>query len=697
MTSTRPTRTRSARPLRTLLAVAVAGSALLGGLSPVAVSAAGVEPAAAEHNHRLTNLAHLDWLGDSVTPPAQAGHATYRLDAEPAVGVLWTYADRNADGSFRRVGGGAYDAATNTYTQGAFNADDISRAAVVHLRDWAQTHDDASREHARQLLRGLTFLQTATGPDAGNVVLWMQPDGTLQPSATPKELPDPSDSGPSFWLARTIWALGEGYASFRDSDPVFARFLADRLDLAVGALDRQVLTKYGQYLDIDGRRTPAWLVVDGADSSAEAVLGLTAYVDAGGTPQARRALQQLAEAIAALQGGTARSWPFGAVQPWALSRSVWHAWGSQMPAALAGASRVLHDAKLREVAATDSGTFVPWLLTSGGPDNGRLPTPGDRTQIAYGIDSRVQSLVATAHATGSDGPRRLAGITAAWFFGANAAGVPAYDPATGVTVDGISSTGVVNRNSGAESTIHGLLTTLALDANPDIARLARVASITSRKGAVTVQAEGMQVSGDASAVTPPSTWTGEALYGGTGFVRLGNGGSVTVAVPDGDRAWVLPVVNLEPGNETTVRATSGRSALGELRVGDIGAQGDSPAPGALLPVTLPHVLDPGRSRQVTLTAAARPGQSAAVDAVMLQPLVSSYVLGSGHDGLALVASASTSTEHTTVTVPGQGRARIEMYDGRGRLVRSAGESGGESSHSIVPVDVVPGGFTIVTR
>ena len=91
------------------------------------------------HGRRLTNLAHLDWLGDAVTPPVQTGHTTYQLDAQPSLGVLWTYADRSADGSFRRVGGGSFDAATNTYGQGAFNADDISRAAVVYLRDWAQT------------------------------------------------------------------------------------------------------------------------------------------------------------------------------------------------------------------------------------------------------------------------------------------------------------------------------------------------------------------------------------------------------------------------------------------------------------------------------------------------------------------------------------------------------------------------------
>ena len=126
----------------------------------------------------------------------------------------WTYANALAGGGFERVGGGDYDPATSYYSQGAFNADDVSRAAVVYVRHWRQFHDPASREKAYELLRGLTYLQTATGPNRGNVVLWMQSDGTLNPSADPAELPDPSDSGPSYWTARTLWALGEGYAAF---------------------------------------------------------------------------------------------------------------------------------------------------------------------------------------------------------------------------------------------------------------------------------------------------------------------------------------------------------------------------------------------------------------------------------------------------------------------------------------------------
>lgn len=193
-------------------------------------------------------------------------------------------------------------------------------------------------------------------------------------------------------------------AAFRQEDPAFAAALGQRLDLAVGALDREVLDAYGTYLQIDGRRTPAWLIVDGADATAEAMLGLSAYVRASGSSSARSALTEFSEGVAALSAGEARSWPFGgAVLPWGLAH----------------------------LASKHFKVFDPWLLTSGGPDNGRLPTRVDGTQIAYGVDSRVQSLLATAQVSGSTGPRRLAGMTAAWFFGANPADTQAYDPSSG--------------------------------------------------------------------------------------------------------------------------------------------------------------------------------------------------------------------------------------------------------------------------
>jgi hypothetical protein len=671
------------------VAATAAASAVLVA-TPQLTAAAAPAPAsapvqlAAPASGRLTNLAHLDYLGDTFTPPAQQGHTTYQLAERPALGTLWTYADSRPGGTFARVGGGAYDAATDTWGQGAYNADDMARAAVVYLRDWKQTRSTHSRDAAFQMLRGLTYLQTASGPNAGNVVLWLQPDGTLNPSAEPKELPDPSDSDASYWLARTAWALGEGYAAFKKADPAFAGFLRQRMDLSIAAIDRQVLSKDGTFLQVDGLRTPAWLIAQGGDASAEAVLGLAAYVRAGGSGSARHTLARLSDGIARLSGGDARSWPFGGVLPWALSRSDWHAWSSQMPAALAEASDVLGDRSLARTAALDSFTFDPWMLTSGGTDNGRLPTRTDANQIAYGADSRVQSLLAT----GGDAGNRLAGVVAAWFFGANASKAPTYDPATGVTFDGVAADGTVNHNSGAESTIHGLLTMLALDEHPAVRTIARTASVRYRLAPTVIEAENATLSGNAKAVKPESLWTGESLYGGTGYASLRGGSTATFTLPARRASLLMPVVDLRRGTTgKTVLSAAGRR-VGVVRSGDIGPSGASAGPGALLPVTLTGVV-PAGTRTVRATTT---GGETRLDALMVQPLVTRLVLvGNGH-GTALLRSAATKTQDTRVAVPGSGRATVRSYDGHGRLLGTT-----RSAARAVPVSIAPGGFTLVRR
>jgi hypothetical protein len=575
------------RPPRRLIAGLLAACSLLTAALTDGVLAAPAPDGQSAHPSGTfsgrVNLAHLDHLRATVEPPPQEGHTTYRVARDPAVGVLWTYAEPDAGGDdYRRVGGGTYDPATDTYGQGAFNADDVSRAAVVYLRHWQRHGDTHSRDAAYALLRGLTYLQTVSGEDAGNVVLWMQPDGTLNPSAEPVEQPDPSDSGPSYWLARTVWALGEGYAAFRDEDPAFAAFLDARMSLALDALRRQVLESYGRFRVVDGRRAPAWLVADGADATAEAVLGLAAYVEADGGHGARQALVRLAEGVAAMGTPASERWPYGAVLPWAGSRSVWHGWGGMAPAALARAAEVTGDASLLGPALADTASFTSHLLAQGGPDNGWLPAPTDRSQIAYGADSRVQSLLTVAGAARRPGLRALAGFAASWYAGNNAAGARMYDPATGRTYDGVNGDGTVNRNSGAESTIHGLLSMLALEAAPDVAADAAVGTRVAHRTARLLEAESGTSEGGAHVVTPADAWTGESLWSGGAYVRLPRGGRLRLDadVPAGAR--VMPVVWRQDGHGRS-RWTAGTgadaSALGAVDHGDAGAQGVSPVPG----------------------------------------------------------------------------------------------------------------------
>jgi hypothetical protein len=680
------TMTRAALRARLALVAGLAATALVAGSTGAGAAPAGRDaPAApgAPAASPLTNLAHLDFLLDTTTPPPTPGHTTYRLAEDPALTLPWTYADARPGGTFERVGGGALDPATGDYGQGAFNTDDVARAAVVYVRHWELTGDASSRAKAYELLRSVAYLQTAEGPDAGNVVLWMQRDGELNPSAEPVELPDPSDSANSYWLARSLWAFGEGYAAFRDADPAFAAFLGERVRLGVAALERDSLARYGTWASADGMRVPTWLVADGADASAEAVLGLAAYADAAPDgPAPRTALTKLADGIAAMSAGDLLTWPYGAVLPWTQSRSLWHAWGSQMPAALARASQTLGRHDLLRPALADSTAFTPTLLAAGGPDNAWLPTPIDRTQIAYGADSRVQSLLAVGDASGSAGVRTMAAAAAAWFFGANASGAPVYDPATGVTYDGVAADGTVNRNSGAESTIHGLLTMLALDARPDLAALARASgSVTARDGLTVVEAEGAT---GATVVTPESAWTGESQWSGGAALRLRPGQSATLAIPAGSGLRHVEPVVLAPERGAALSTWSaGRLPLGAVAA-RAGSQGVTAVPGALLPLPL-HV--PVGSRAVDLTVRAKGATDTTVDAVLLRPLVQRLVLGGG----VLELASSTSRAPLPARVGTDGvRADVAVYRADGSRAQSRHADG------VTTVLLPPGGFALVT-
>lgn len=663
---------------------ALAASVALIAATLVPVSAYAEDGAAADPAP-LTNLAHLDFLLDEATPPADVpGHTTYRLDEEPALVMPWTYADARDGGTFERVGGGPLDPATGDWGQGAYNADDIARAAVVYIRHWTLTGAESSRDSAYELLRSIAYLQTTDGPDAGNVVLWMQPDGELNPSAEPVELPDPSDSGPSYWLARTIWALGEGYAAFRDADPEFAAFLEDRLALSVGAVERDVLDDYGTWERSDGMRVPAWLIVNGADATAEAVLGLAARVEADPSDtRSADVLRKLSEGIAAMSSGSDRSWPYRAILPWTESRSMWHAWGSQMPAALAEASIALGDPSLADPAIADAAQFTPTLLTAGGPDNGWFPSPTDRVQIAYGADSRVQSLLAVSAATGSAGFEALAGMQAAWFFGANHAGAVMYDPATGVTYDGLQPDGSVNRNSGAESTIHGLLTMLALDAHPVLAeRAALVTQVTARDGLELVEAESAHTNGD---VSTPDSWTGESSWSGSALT-LTRGEHATFDIgTDDTRRWVEPVVWSDPGSSSLSLWRAGKLPLGVLHPTGP-AQGISAAPGVLLPRSLPL---PALASSSSVRVDVRSG-SLKLDALLVRPVVSRLVLAGEDAGTQLVHSSAAVAQKAKVGFS-DGRSQVVVYDRHGAEQRRTTLQG------IGTVTIPVGGFVIATR
>ncbi len=647
------------------------------------------------------NLAHLDSLHDTAPYTTSIpGHAT--TDPGTPLDTWWVYANYNkADGSYTRTGGGAYDPATHTYGQGAYDTDDVTRAAVAYLTHYRYYGDAHSLQYARGALRFVMYMQTTSGPNTGNFVLWMQPDGTLNPTPTPPDAPNPADAGASYWLARSLWALGKGYTTFRTVDPVFANALAAHMDLAMGALDSELVgPNYGQYYTLHGFKTPKWLISDGADASSEALLGLAAYYRATGSAEAGKLATALGDGIAALQFGSARDWPWQALLPWARSVSDWHAWAAHMADSLAVAGPLLGRRDWVAAAERDATLFETHQQVSFGPVQGLLPAPDDVSQIAYGAETTADGLLAVGRATGKQSYRQLGGLAAAWFLGNNAAGVAMYQSDTGVVYDGVNGDGTINRNSGAESTIEGLLA-LMNAVNDPVASLYLAYTHVDRQDTTTkVEAEAGTLSGGATLVTPDSSWTGEALWSGGAYVDLPPGGSATVAVTASLTGRYLVYVVFDkqpaPAGAVGVAVAVDGTAMGTDDEGGAGVQGDSPHPDYLWidSVVVPGTLDAG-PHTVTLTGIG--ATHAKVDAVMLQPMIEDKVLddGAGKTLAVYKSFAGFGDEYVRATVPVASDVHLWLVssyksDGRPFLTYPVVANGART------VLIPPYGYAIVT-
>ena len=213
--------------------------------------------------------------------------------------------------------------------------------------------------------------------------------------------------------------------------------------------------------------------------------------------------------------------------------------------------------------------------------------------------------MSAADAGDRPGLRDVAGIAAAWFFGNNPADEAMYDPATGRTYDGIEGDGRVNRNSGAESTIHGLLTMLILDREAEIAAAAMVTDVVERRTWTLVEAESGTLGSDATLYQPPGAWTGESLWSGGAGVQLRPGGTLTIPVAGTGPNLLLPVVLLDPSAGTTTWTTTPRHLTGVIRHARVGPQGESPAPGLLAVETVPRTVGDVESVMVRGAGATR--------------------------------------------------------------------------------------------
>jgi hypothetical protein len=295
-------------------------------------------------------------------------------------------------------------------------------------------------------------------------------------------------------------------------------------------------------------------------------------------------------------------------------------------------------------------------------------------------------------ATGKAVYRELGGIAASWILRNNPAGQPMYQPATGVVYDGIESNGSINRNSGAESTIEGLLALMNATNDPVAAASMSYTHVLSNIANTLTEAEVGSLSGAASVVQPASAWTGEAQWSNGAYVDLSTGGTDTlsVAAPTAGRYRLYLVFDKQIAPAGVVGVSAGVDGVpaGTDDQGGAGPQGDSPNPDYLWIDSLSVAQHLGAGTHTVTLHYVGSGQiHAKIDAVMLQPVVEDKVLSDGAGG-TLALYKSLTDAGSQATVPGQGRWSIEVYDRNGNLVSAHVSSG-------MAVPVQPYGYTIV--
>jgi hypothetical protein len=204
---------------------------------------------------------------------------------------------------------------------------------------------------------------------------------------------------------------------------------------------------------------------------------------------------------------------------------MWHGWGSIQVFALARAGKSLGHAEWVDSARREADAFFTRLLA--GEMVGEWGVlPFAYPQIAYGVNSITQGLLALHDATGDDKYGRMAGLAAGWFYGNNGARFVMYDPATGRGYDGLQGPSEfrVNRNSGAESTIEALMALQGVATDPVAARYLhyRPQEGTTGSSWQVLEAEAAkQAKGDPVQSYRSARGTGEARWSNEHYITIG--------------------------------------------------------------------------------------------------------------------------------------------------------------------------------
>lgn len=348
--------------------------------------------------------------------------------------------------------------------------DDVSRAALflLHEPDLATSPDKQTK--LRAMTEFVLQLQSAGRDDsAGYFYNFLWPDGTVNKTFKT------SVAEPNFWSWRAMWHLTEAYPYYQRVDPALAGRIQMATQKVVTVMLRDFSNRRQEFAFVKGVRIPKWLPFgSGSDQAAIMLLGLSNIQQQTPNADVLKLIELLGAGIMAMQQGGPGQYPYGAILSF---ENNWHAYASDQAYALLRVGKALNKPAWQAAARREIDNFYPYLLKEGLLESFAIEQSGNGmkgvatkkfSQIAYGVRPMLWAALEAYDQTKDPKYAGMVMQFTSWFLGKNPANAVMYDRTTGRGYDGIGPNAVVNRNSGAESTIESLWAFQRLEQYPEV-------------------------------------------------------------------------------------------------------------------------------------------------------------------------------------------------------------------------------------
>jgi hypothetical protein len=339
--------------------------------------------------------------------------------------------------------------------------DDAARAAIFYLEYFKAYGDSSSLIKYYNLVEFLLYMQA----ENGYFYNFIWPDNSINKTFKT------SVAEPNWWSWRALWAMTEGYDYLINRNDARSVKVNQSIVKIIENIKKNIPQEKNE-VSVEGIKLPDWLPFQFAsDQTALLTIILSNYYKITGDKEILDYLNSLVKGIMMMQINDPDFEFNGAFLSW---QNDWHGWGNSQAYALLKAYQVLEKEKLKTAALFELKNFYKRLSEVDFLNSFSVRKTDCKfeiiksnkfSQIAYVLRPMVYALIEAYKITSDTSYALQAGEIAKWFTGKNPAGEVMYNPHTGIIYDGIESENLINKNSGAESTIEGLLTLLKISQN----------------------------------------------------------------------------------------------------------------------------------------------------------------------------------------------------------------------------------------